>query len=130
DHLVDQLFVFEGDGKIRVFNGNYTDYRDWVEEEEQQLAANKKSGKQAVTETAVASPEEKRKPSFKEKQEFEKLQSEIDSLEKKKSEVTEEFAKGSADHQRLEQLSKEIKMITDAIDEKTLRWLELSEIIE
>ena len=128
DHLVDQLFVFEGEGKIRLFNGNYTDYRDWVEEEEARAAS--KTTKPALKESAPAQPVEKKKLSFKEKQEFEKLQGEIEALEKKKSAITEEFAKGSADHQHLEQLSREIKSVSDAIDEKTLRWLELSELME
>ena len=128
DHLVDQLFVFEGEGKIRLFNGNYTDYRDWVEEEEARAAS--KTTKAALKESPPTQPVEKKKLSFKEKQEFEKLQAEIEALEKKKSAITEEFSKGSTDHQHLEQLSREIKSVSDAIDEKTLRWLELSELME
>lgn len=127
DHLVDQLFVFEGDGKIRVFNGNYTDYRDWLEEEEAHAA---KSASKPVAVPAVSAAPEKKKISFKDKQEFEKLQVEIAALEKKKSSITEAFAKPSADHHHLEKLSKEIKEISEAIDEKTLRWLELSELME
>lgn len=127
DHLVDQLFVFEGDGKIRVFNGNYTDYRDWVEEQE---ASAMKPANQSVEAPQATSPTEKKKISFKEKQEFEKLQMEIEALEKKKSLITEAFSQPSADHHHLEELSKEIKAVSDAIDEKTLRWLELSELME
>lgn len=126
DHLVDQLFVFEGDGKIRVFNGNYTDYRDWLEEQE---AREMKSSKPLEV-PALVTTTEKKKLSFKEKQEFEKLQVEIEELEKKKSAITEEFSNPSTDHHHLEKLSKEIKQISDAIDEKTLRWLELSELME
>ena len=128
DHLVDQLFVFEGEGKIRLFNGNYTDYRDWIEEEEARAAS--KTSQAALKESPPMQPEEKKKLSFKEKQEFEKLQAEIEGLEKKKSAITEEFSKGSTDHQHLEQLAREIKSVSDAIDEKTLRWLELSELME
>lgn len=124
DHLVDQLFVFEGDGKIRSFNGNYTDYREWMDEQEEPTT--RTAPAPAV---APASPE-KKKVSFKEKQEFEKLQLEIESLEKKKLAIAEEFAKGTSDHEYLEQLSKQIKAITDELDEKTLRWLELSELME
>ena len=127
DHLVDQLFVFEGDGKIKIFNGNYTDYRDWLEEEE--AARTLKRGNNVTDTPPPATSTEKKKISFKEKQEFEQLQSEIEQLEKKKAAITEEFARPSADHQQLEALSKEIKAISDAIDAKTLRWLELSEII-
>lgn len=124
DHLVDQLFVFEGDGKIRLFNGNYTDYRDWLEEQE---TATQKPSKQVA---APAPPAEKKKASFKEKQEFDKLQQEIDSLEKQKAAIARRFAEGTSDHQQLEQWSKEIKQISDAIDEKTLRWLQLSELMD
>ena len=128
DHLVDQLFVFEGDGKIRVFNGNYTDYRDWADEEEARAASN--SAKAPLKESGASVQVEKKKLSFKEKQEFEKLQAEIEALEKKKATITEEFAKAGTDHQQLQQLSQEIKSVSDAIDEKTLRWLELSELME
>ena len=126
DHLVDQLFVFEGDGKIRVFNGNYTDYRDWVDDQEESAI---KPATKPVDPPAPTSQPERKKLSFKEKQEFEKLQLEIDELEKRKSAITEAFARPSADHQHMEKLSKEIKEISNAIDEKTLRWLELSELI-
>ena len=128
DHLVDQLFVFEGDGKIRLFNGNYTDYRDWVEEEEARVASGK-NVKPAVVDLVSVSPE-KRKPSYKEKQEYEKLQAEIDALEKKKAEIESRFTKGTPDHQQVAEWSKEIQAITGNIDEKTMRWLELSDLME
>lgn len=125
DHLVDQLFVFEGDGTIRLFNGNYTDYRDWLEEREM-LTGKENTPK---PDTSELKPTDKKKISFKDKQEFEKLQSEIESLERKKSEITLRFSEGTADHQQLETWAKEIKALSDSIDEKTLRWLELSELI-
>lgn len=128
DHLVDQLFVFEGDGMIRVFNGNYTDYRDWVEEEEAR-AASGKNVKPVVVEPVSTTPE-KRKPSYKEKQEYEKLQAEIDALEKKKAEIESRFTKGTPDHQQVAEWSKEIQAITGNIDAKTMRWLELSDLME
>ena len=129
DHLVDQLFVFEGDGKIRKFNGNYTDYRDWVEEEEESKAANRKSAKPLVEDTRPVSGE-KKKPTYKEKQEYEKLQAEIEALEKKKSEIESRFSSGSADHQQIAEWSKEIQALSSDIDGKTMRWLELSELME
>lgn len=128
DHLVDQLLVFEGDGKIRVFNGNYTDYRDWLEDEEARVR-DRKPAKAPLEESTSQRSGEKKKVSFKEKQEFEKLQDEIEALEKKKSEVSLRFANGSSNHLQLEEWSKEIKNISDEIDAKTLRWLELSELI-
>jgi ABC transport system ATP-binding/permease protein len=127
DHLVDQLFVFEGDGKIRLFNGNYSDYRDWVED--QALAPAPKAAAPVVVEEKPAAGG-KKKASFKEKQEYEKLQQEIDQLEKKKQEVTALMTTGTTDHQQLQQWAKEIQNITDALEQKTMRWIELAEIIE
>jgi ATP-binding cassette subfamily F protein uup len=127
DHLVDQLFVFEGDGKIRLFNGNYTDYRDWLDEEEL-TKSSQKPQQSIVREEAPRNPD-KKKASFKEKQEYEKLQSEIEALERRKADITQQFSNGTTDHNQLQQLSKEIKNISDQIDEKTLRWLELAEMI-
>jgi ABC transport system ATP-binding/permease protein len=126
DHLVDQLFVFEGDGQIRLFNGNYSDYRDWLDEQEA-LAA-KPPGKQS---TVVADkPVERKKASFKEKQEFDKIQQEIAGMEKQKAELTVLLTSGTTDHAKLLKWGEEIGVLTRAIEAKTLRWLELSEIIE
>jgi ABC transport system ATP-binding/permease protein len=129
DHLVNQLFVFEGDGTIRLFNGNYTDYRDWLEDQEMMNDQGKK------VPSAQLAPEknvnvEKKKLSYKEKQEFDKLQSEIDQLEKKKQEISMLLDQGSNDHNQLIKLGEDLQKITSALDEKTLRWLELSEMIE
>jgi ATP-binding cassette subfamily F protein uup len=127
DHLVNQLFVFEGDGEIKHFNGNYTDYRDWVDEQEAQPVAKLKA---TPAPEQIKSTIEKKKASFKEKQEYEKLQSEIDQLEKKKTEVTALFNNGTTNHKDLQKWSSEIKSLTDQIEQKTSRWLELAEIIE
>jgi ATP-binding cassette subfamily F protein uup len=124
DHLVDQLFIFEGEGKIRLFNGNYSDYRSWVEEQEEL------SKKPVVKETPVVSTSksEKKKLSFKEKQELDSLPEEINKLEGEKGKLSEELNSGITDHTRLQQLATDIKAITERIEEKTLRWLELSEL--
>lgn len=126
DHLVDQLFVFEGDGRIRLFNGNYTDYRDW--QEEQESIDQKKATAAKPAEKPKST--EKKKASFKEKQEYEGLQQEIDSLEKKKEVVAGLLNAGSTDHAQLQQWSEEIARLNKQIDEKTSRWLELSELID
>ncbi len=126
DHLVDQLFVFEGDGHIRLFNGNYSDYRTWLEEKEE--AAETKPAKPVVVEEKTTSTD-KKKASFKEKQEYEKLQAEIDALEKKKEEFTSLINSGSHDHKQLQKWAAEIQRITSDVDAKTLRWIELSELV-
>jgi ATP-binding cassette subfamily F protein uup len=129
DHLVDQLFVFEGDGNIRLFNGNYSDYRDWADEQEL-LKASKPAAATAPQQTEKPKSSEKKKATFKEKQEYEKLQAEIEQLESKKIELTSLLNSGTTDHQQLQKWSDEIKAASDAIDQKTLRWLELSELME
>jgi ATP-binding cassette subfamily F protein uup len=123
DHLVDQLFIFEGDGKIRPFNGNYSDYRTWVDEQEEL-----KGIPSVIKEVKEEVPSEKKKLSFKEKQEFEKLQPEIQELEKAKMDLTKQLNGGLTDHQQLQKLAEEIKHLDEMIDAKTLRWLELSEL--
>jgi ATP-binding cassette subfamily F protein uup len=127
DHLVNQLFVFEGDGEIRLFNGNYSDYRNWVEEREFNAAT---LDKVPVKEAPREKSAEKKKPSFREKQEYEKLQEEIDALEARKKEFTALLNEGNTDHKKLQEWGEEIRKITDALEQKTLRWLELAEMIE
>jgi len=125
DHLVDQLFIFEGDGRIRLFNGNYSDYRDWLDENEILV---KEKPKEVPVEKHQA--EDKRKVTYKEKQEYEKLQQEIQVLEKKKEEITGLLTGGSTDHQQLQSWSAEIQHIVNTLDEMSTRWLELAELIE
>lgn len=125
DHLVDQLFVFEGDGKIRLFNGNYSDYREWVEEQEAMNAAapvKKESAPTAEVNTA------KKKLTFKEKTELEQLPTEINKLEESKAALTAKLNSGITDHTQLQSWSEEIKKLTDSIEVKTTRWLELSDM--
>ena len=127
DHLVDQLFVFEGDGVIRLFNGNYTDYRDWQIEQEELV--NRKEEKKVVEHKTV-SPPEKKKLSFKEKQEYNSLQQEIELLEKQKAEITGLLSGGSTDHQQLQKWAEQIETLNNAVEEKTMRWLELAELVD
>ncbi|HEY5824195.1 MAG TPA: ATP-binding cassette domain-containing protein, partial [Cyclobacteriaceae bacterium] len=127
DHLVDQLIVFEGDGNLRLFNGNYTDYRDWLEEQEgQEVDVERGTVKPVEVQTL---PTEKKKLSFKEKQEYEKLQQEIEALEKQKAEITNLLTSGSTDHQQLQKWGAQIQSLNASVEEKTLRWLELSELV-
>lgn len=130
DRLVDHLFVFEGDQKIRNFPGNYSDYRDTKAEEkadvkEQEAALAKKTDKQAPAKPAAES--NKRKLSFKEQREFEQLEKEIASLEQKKSQLVEQLNKGEGKHEELTAWSQEIETLHAEINNKEMRWLELSE---
>jgi ABC transport system ATP-binding/permease protein len=133
DRLVDHLFVFEGQGVIRDFPGNYTLYRLAQKEQEGQAVGNimtslpeDKPAKETVTATAPAAA--KKKLSFKEKRELELLQKEIESLEKEKASITEKMNMASLPFEELQQLSARIGQITALLDEKEMRWLELSEL--
>jgi len=126
DKLVDHLFVFEGEGKIKDFNGKYADYRDWKQEEEKEA---KKLEKAAKPKTTHRAPQEKKKLSFKEKQEYEKLESEIEQLEEEKEQLEANLGSGELDHQKLQEWSERIAEIIKLVDEKTERWLELAEFV-
>jgi ABC transport system ATP-binding/permease protein len=125
DHLVDQLFVFEGDGQIRMFNGNYTDYRAWLDEQELKIA------KKEVTESVDDSMASvKKKVSYKEKVEYEELQATIEKLENQKKLVEARLSSGEVDHLKLQEWGQELKTVNELLDQKMLRWLELSELLE
>jgi ATPase components of ABC transporters with duplicated ATPase domains len=120
DRLVDHLFVFEGDGVIRDFPGNYSQYRISQEETKAQKPEPKK-------EAPKAEGAEKKKLSYKEKREFEQLQTDIANLEKEKAAITEQLNSGNLPFEQLQQLSVRITEIGQLLDEKEMRWLELSE---
>lgn len=126
DHLVDQLFVIEGDGVVKPFNGNYSDYRMWLEEREQPQTELKSSAN--TVSAPLVETSAKRKLTFKEKKELEDLQGEIDQLEKEKEKVMELFNSGETDHIKLQDWSQQIDKLTSAIESKSMRWLELSEL--
>jgi ATP-binding cassette subfamily F protein uup len=132
DKMVDHLFVFEGAGVVRDFPGNYTEYRDRKDLEDRQSAkAEQKPVPAAVVEPAPVAnvSEPKRKMSFKEKSEYEQLEKDIARLEKRKEEISNELASGSADHDTIAKLGKELSQISEQLDEKGMRWLELSELL-
>ena len=125
DILADHLFVFEGNGVIRDYNGNYTDYRLELSEQEKQKQSQPAAKVSAPVEVQVK--KEKVKPSFKETHEYEQLEKEIPKLEARIEELANEMNSGISDHLRLSEISQEIKKLTDSLDEKSLRWLELAE---
>ena len=139
DKLVDHLFVFEGDGIVRDFPGNYTQYR--IEEDGKEknntpkLQRNDLTGGKntdaadAQIDKTAAKPVEKRKPSFKEKREFEILEKELADLEKEKTTITEKMNAGNLPFDELQSLSNRIMEISGLQEEKEMRWLELSEIV-
>ena len=125
DKVVDHLLVFNGQADIRDFLGNYSDYRDWKEAKAQQ---EKEAEKPQEEKTARVRLNEKRKMSFKEKREFEQLEKEIAGLEAEKAAIEEQLCSGMLSVDELTEKSKRLPEVNDLIDEKTMRWLELSEI--
>lgn len=131
DRLVDHVFIFEGKGEIRDFPGNYTQYRikkqlEIAEQKAQQQELEKKT-ETVRTEKKETPQQEKKKLSYKEKREFEQLSSEIEILEKEKAKLTEQLNSGALDHEKLQEAGARIQEVIDELDEKELRWLELSE---
>jgi ATP-binding cassette subfamily F protein uup len=125
DHLVDQLFVFEGDGVIQPFNGNYTDYRDEVEEIEQRKLKNQNK---SIEKIEIKNTDTKKGLSYKEKIEFDKLVLEIQELETQKKKLQELLVSGETNHEKLINWGKELESLEQLLEEKTNRWLALSEL--
>ena len=135
DKVVDHLLVFHGNAQIQDFPGNYTQYREWKVAEEKKTAKEEKTaGGGPKTSTSVPEtpphrkrPEEKKKLSFKEKQEFESLEQEIEQMEAEKERITNELSSGNLSTEKLMAKSNRLSELIDLIDEKTMRWLELSD---
>lgn len=125
DKVVDHLLVFNGQGDIRDFPGNYSDYRDWKEAKSQKEKEVEKSQEEKTVRVRL---NEKRKMSFKEKREFEQLEKEIAELETEKALIEAQLCSGTLSVDELTEKSKRLPEVNDLIDEKTMRWLELSEI--
>ncbi|MDR0874551.1 MAG: ABC-F family ATP-binding cassette domain-containing protein [Prevotellaceae bacterium] len=130
DKVIDHLLVFEGDARIKDFPGNYTDYREWREQQLYTEKKNEKAFAQRPTEkqpNASTSLSDRKKMSFKEKREFEALEQEIEALENEKKAIETALSGGVLSNDDIMQKSMRIAEIIDLLDEKTMRWLELSE---
>ncbi len=127
DRLVDHLFAFESDGEIKDFPGNYTQYRLWkqLEENKPQPEVKLKIVLPAVNNKVNGTV--KQKFSFKEKFEFDKLEKEIPSLEKEKELLQVKMNNGSMDFGKLQEAAERVNEIIVLLDQKEMRWLELSE---
>ncbi len=133
DVIVDHLFVFEGNGKIKDFPGNYSQYREWrKQKEDQEVQARKKEVTEKQEATAQQEQEKKKQRyanrlSFNEKREYEQLENEIASLEEEKSALEKQMNAGDLPHQELTEKANRVAAIIEEIDGKTMRWLELDE---
>ena len=123
DRLVDHLFVFEGDGKVSDFPGNYSILREKKLREEKKVSPTPEKKAEAPTKTK---DKNQAKLSYAEKREYEQLMADIEKLESKKAALTEEMNQ-KTDFSELEDLGKQVANISSQLDEKEMRWLELSE---
>ena len=130
DKVAEHLLVFEGDGVIRDFPGNYTEYRNEVLEKQEELAAQKElsAPKKENSNQSSRGGDRARKMSFREKQEFEQLEREIETLEQEKNDLESRLASGMLNNSELMEASTRIGAVIETLDEKTMRWLELSEL--
>ena len=126
DKVVDHLLVFKGQGEIKDFPGNYTQYREWAS-----LAENKTSSTSSTNTTSTKPSyrhDDRRRLSYKEKRELEQLEKDIEALEAEKKQIEEALCGGTTSVDEITKLSKRLPVLNDELDEKSMRWLELSEV--
>ena len=129
DKVVDHLLVFKGDGDIQDFPGNYTQYRGWIQLQPNQPKEPKEIKAEKDNKTAPDNnAQQKRKLTYKEKRELEQLEIDIEKLETEQRELEEALCSGTLSIEELTEKSKRLPLLKDELDEKSMRWLELSEI--
>ena len=128
DKIVDHLLVFNGEGVIKDFPGNYTQYREWESLKPKEAQNDKKTADTDKKEKREFVGEQRRKKTYKEKCEFEQLGKDIAKLEQEQKEIEEALCSGTLSIDELTEKSKRLPEIKDALEEKEMRWLELSEI--
>lgn len=134
DRLVDHTFVLEGNGAIKDYPGNYTEYRNWISEQKEEEKENIKNASKVVAPPVVkqeVKPEIKTAPakklSFKLQRELEELEIDIPILEERKMRLNDELASGLTDYNEVQQRTEELKAVTEELDKKSIRWLEIQE---
>jgi ATP-binding cassette subfamily F protein uup len=125
DKLTDQLFIMEGGGHVKIFNGNYSFYRY-----EQEIAKQQAKSNIIVDKAETKSQPKKNKLNFKEAKELENLDKEIALVEIKIKGLTEDLNSGKHDHQQLIDLARQIEVLNSELDGKSIRWIELTELNE
>ena len=123
DKLSDHMFVFKGDGLIKDFYGNYSEFRELQKEEEKQLKSVEKKKNISIEKT------EKRKVSYKEKYEYGELEKEIEQLENEKEEIEQSLLNPNIEVNKIIENSKRLSEVVSMIDEKSFRWMELDELM-
>jgi ATP-binding cassette subfamily F protein uup len=133
DKVVDHLLVFKGQGVVKDFPGNYTQYREW---EKTEPSPQSQGTKKAAKEPSAAPPAKEgqgrgvspRKLTYKEKREMEQLEKDIAALETEQKQIEEALCGGTTSVEEITRLSKRLPVLKDELDEKSMRWLELSEV--
>ena len=127
DKCVDHLFVFEGDGRIKDFVGQYSEYREYVKEREESERQAQRAIAQPKAQQQRTHDNTKRKLSFKEQRELEELERDLAALADERATLEAELNAGTADYSRLSEISSRIEQIISIVDDKEMRWLELNE---
>ena len=127
DKCVDHLFVFEGEGKIKDFVGHYSEYREFIKEREAEERNSQRNTTQQKPQQQRTHDTSKRKLSFKEQKELEQLEADLATLGEERATLENEISSGTLPYERLSEVSKRIEELIALIDEKEMRWLELSE---
>lgn len=133
DKVVDHLLVFHGNGEIQDFPGNYSQYREYQtlitkkEAEEKAKQSSKQTSKSAASAKKDYHNDTRRRLSFKEKREFEQLEKDIETLTKEKADIETALSSGSITVEQITEMSKRLPALNEELDEKEMRWLELSE---
>lgn len=127
DKVVDHLLVFNGEGDIKDFPGNYSQYREWEKLEERKPEPVSKTSQASAPSKAKPRDDQKRKLTFKEKQEFAQLEQDIERLEAEKTQIESSLSSGTISVDKITELSKRLPKLMEELDEKSMRWLELSE---
>ena len=128
DKLTDHLFVFTGEGQIRDYPGNYSEYRRALQKEEETARLRQQSKKTAAKpKKAAKKSQEKTKLTYGERLEMEELEKELPQLENRKAEIAAAFEEAASDAEELEKLSREMQALNEKLEAKEMRWLELSE---
>jgi ATP-binding cassette subfamily F protein uup len=133
DKVVDHLLVFQGEGVIKDFPGNYTQYRDWsaMKSKEELEARNAKGGKSPDSGQPTKKDyhhDTRRRMSYKEKREFEQLTLDIEQLEAEQQKINEALCGTTLSVDEITTLSKRLPVLQEELDEKSMRWLEISEL--
>ena len=128
DKVVDHLLVFKGQGEIKDFPGNYTQYREWASLEENKTNSSSSSSSTSTAGKPSYRHDDRRRLSYKEKREMEQLEKDIAALEEEKKKIEEALCGGTTSVDEITAMSKRLPQLNEELDEKSMRWFELSEI--